>query len=298
MDWSGLPPLTMLRAFEAAARHGGFSAAGRELNVTHAAVGQQVRALEERLGVVLMRREGRGLALTPEGERLAATLREALDLIHEGVGALLAAAAHRPVQVTTTIRFASSWLASRLGAFRAEHPEIELMLNPSIQVVDLARSEFDLAIRWGAGSWEGLVAEPLLVSPMIVVGTPALLGTDPIDTPADLLRFPWVQEIGVEEWRVWLAERGVAMGAKRDIHHLPGHMAVEAMRAGEGIGFTARSLVEADLGAGRLVALFDTSDSANVGYHLVRRPGRMRPSAAAFADWLRREAQTDRARAT
>jgi len=88
------------------------------------------------------------------------------------------------------------------------------------------------------------------------------------------------------------------MGAKRDIHHLPGHMAVEAMRAGEGIGFTARSLVEADLGAGRLVALFDTSDSANVGYHLVRRPGRMRPSAAAFADWLRREAQTDRARAT
>lgn len=296
MDWSDLPPLSALRAFEAAARHGGFSAAGRELNVTHAAIGQQVRGLEERLGVTLMRREGRGLALTPEGARLAATLREALDLIREGVGALVAGAAERPVQVTTTTRFAASFLASRLGAFRAEHPDVELMLNPSMQVVDLARSEFDLAIRWGAGSWDGLVSEPLLVSPMIVVGAPALVGTEPLESPADLLRFPWVQELGVEEWRVWLAERGVSMGTKRDIYHLPGHMAIEAIRAGDGVGFTARSLVEADLKAGRLVALFDTSDSTTVGYHLVRRPGRLRQSAAAFAEWLRREARADATR--
>ena len=289
MNWSDLPPLTMLRAFEAAARHGGFSAAGRELNVTHAAVGQQVRGLEERLGVTLMRREGRGLALTAEGERLAATLRE-------GVGTLVAGAAERPVQVTTTTAFAAGWLAPRLGIFRAEHPEIEMMLNPTVQVVDLARSEYDLAIRYGAGTWDGLVAEPLFVSPKVVVGTPALVGATPVETPADLLRYPWIQELGVEEWRVWLAEHGVAYGEKRDVLHLPGHMAVEALRTGQGIGFIARVLVEADLAAGRLVALFETSETETVGYHLVRRPGRMRPDAAAFADWLRREARADHAR--
>jgi LysR family glycine cleavage system transcriptional activator len=298
MDWSGLPPLTMLRAFEAAARHGGYSAAGRELNVTHAAVGQQVRGLEERLGVSLMRREGRGLALTPEGERLAATLREALDLIREGVGALVDGAAERPVQVTTTTAFAAGWLAPRLGAFRAAHPDVEMMLNPSTQVVDLARSEFDLAVRYGAGSWDGLVAEPLFVSPKVVVGTPELVGSTPVATPADLLRYPWIQELGVDEWRVWLAERGVAVGEKRDVHHLPGHMAVDALRTGQGVGFIARVLVEADLEAGRLVMLFDASEPGKVGYHLVRRPGRMRPSAAVFAEWLRREAKADRGRAS
>lgn len=297
MDWSDLPPLSMLRAFEAAARHGGFSAAGRELNVTHAAIAQQVRGLEERLGLTLMRREGRGLALTPEGERLAASLREALDLIREGVGALIAGAAERPVQVTTTTGFAASFLAPRLGAFRTEHPDIELMINPSAKIVDLARSEFDLAVRYGEGGWEGVEAEPLLVSPKVVVATPELVGSGSIREPQDLLRYPWIQELGLGEWNAWLAARGLSAGQKRDIHHLPGHIAIAALREGQGIGLTARMLVEADLRAGRLVVLFDdVSVTPKTGYWLVRRPGRMRPSAAAFADWLRREAREDAAR--
>ncbi|MGJ3263914.1 MAG: LysR substrate-binding domain-containing protein [Salinarimonas sp.] len=299
MKWSELPSLTMLRAFEAAARHGGFSAAGRELNVTHAAIAQQVRGLEERLGVPLMRREGRGLALTPEGAKLAATLREALDLIREGVGALVAGAADRPVQVTTTTGFAASFLAPRLGAFRTEHPDIELMLNPSVKVVDLAHSDFDLAVRYGEGDWDGVEAEPLLASPKVVVAAPELIGSDRIRTPEDLLRYPWIQELGLGEWQPWLAARGLSIGHKRDIHHLPGHIAIAALREGQGIGLTARTLVASDLEAGRLVTLFDDAALApKAGYWLVRRPGRMRPSAAAFAQWLLREARADAARSS
>lgn len=294
MDRSGLPPLTMLRAFEAAARCGGFSAAGRELNVTHAAVAQQVRALEERLGAALMRREGRGLALTPEGERLAATLREALDLIQDGVGAVLAGAVDRPVQVTTTTGFAASFLAPRLGALRMEHPTLELMLNPSAQMVDLARSDFDLGVRYGTGGWSGLVEELLFASPKVVVATPALVAAERIRTPEDLLRYPWIQELGLGEWQAWFSERGLSVEGKRDIHHLPGHMALAALRDGQGIGLTARTLVEPDLAQGRLVVLFDDTATVRAGYWLVRRPGRMRRQAAVFADWLRREARAER----
>ncbi|WP_372422422.1 LysR substrate-binding domain-containing protein [Salinarimonas chemoclinalis] len=297
MNWSDLPPLSMLRAFEAAARHRGFSAAGRELNVTHSAIAQQVRGLEERLGVALMRREGRGLALTPDGARLAGTLREALDLMREGVGALVAGAAERPVQVTTTTGFAAGFLAPRLGAFRYEHPEIELMINPSAKTIDLARSDFDLAVRYGDGGWEGVESEPLLESAKVVVAAPALIEAGAVREPRDLLRYPWIQELGLGEWQAWLAAQGIAIGQKRDIHHLPGHMAIAALRDGQGIGLTARMLVEADLAAGRLVVLFDdVSVTREAGYWLVRRPGRLRPSAAAFADWLRREAHAQAAK--
>lgn len=291
MDWSGLPPLSMLRAFEAAARCGGFSAAGRELNVTHAAVAQQVRALEERLGVQLMRRDGRGLSLTHDGERLADRLGEGLAILRSGVEDLMDAAAERPVHVTLSTGFAAGWLTHRLGGFRAERPDIELMLNPTATVIDLPRSEFDFGIRYGRGAWDGVEAERLFVSPTVVVGTPELVARIGIRTPEDLLRAPWVQEICVREWGAWLAARGVTPSAKRDVLHLPAHMALDAIRAGQGIGLTTRLLVERDIAQGRLTALFDDEDSApGAGYWLVRRAGPLRPPAAAFAGWLKREA--------
>jgi LysR family glycine cleavage system transcriptional activator len=291
MDWSALPPLSMLRAFEAAARCGGFSAAARELNVTHAAVAQQVRGLEDRLGTRLMRREGRGLALTHEGRRLAERLGEGLSVMRAGVAELLDAVADRPVHLTLATGFASGWLTHRLGDFRAERPDIELMLNPTASVVDLARSEFDFAIRYGRGEWEGVRAERLLVSPTVVVAAPEVVSRAAIERPEDLLRAPWVQELGVREFAAWLAARGVDAGAKRDVVHLPAHMALDAIRAGQGVGLTTRLLVARDIAEGRLVALFDDEGAApGAGYWLVRRPGPLRPSAAAFAAWLRREA--------
>ncbi len=298
MEWSRLPPLSMLRAFEAAARLGGYSAAGRELNVTHAAVAQQVRALEERLGVALMRRDGRAVRPSPEGRALAEGLGAGLETMRAALAELARDAAARPVRVTLTPSFAAAWLAPRIGGFALAHPEVELVLNPTSAVVDLARSEDDVAIRFGSGSWPGLEATPLVRSAVVVVAAPSLLAGREIAAPEQLLEMPWIQEAGSHEWRVWLSARGVTIPPeKRDILHAPGFIALQALRAGHGVGMTARVWVAEDIAAGRLTPLFDADgdDAAETGYHVVRRPGAMRPGVAAFAAWLEREARAPEA---
>lgn len=294
MDWSALPPLSMLRAFEAAARLGGFSAAGRELNVTHAAIAQQVRGLEARLGAALMVREGRRVSLTAEGARLADGLGDGLGRIREAVAAFQQAREDGPARVTLTPAFSAGWLMPRIAGFREANPQAEVMFSPSTEVIDLPRSEFDLAIRFGTPPWPGVLSEPLVASRPVAVATPGLLAQHPIERPEDLLALPWIQETGSDEWRVWLASRGVEMptgrAAKRDIMHLPGYMAVPALREGQGVGLTARVFVEADIAEGRLVSLFETSGHPNTGYHLLRRDAPLSPAATAFRHWLRAEA--------
>lgn len=296
MDWAQLPPLSMLRAFEAAARTGGFTAAGRELNVTYAAVSQQVRGLEDRLGETLMRREGRGVALTPAGRRLAQALGDGMETMRRGLAEFRRETAERAVQISLTPSFSASWLMPRIGGFRALHPDIELMLNPTCELTDLARSDFDLAIRFGAGAWDGVEAEPLVASSVVVVAAPRLLDAAKVETPADLVKLPWVQEVGTDEWRVWFAARGVEVGRKSDVMHMPGYMVQQALRDGLGVALVPRVFVEQDVKAGRLAALFDESEgAAPTGYHLVRAPGPMRAGVAAFVAWIRREAASETA---
>ena len=131
MDWRSLPSLSALRAFAALAETGSFTRAGAALNVSHAAISQQVRALEERLGVALLPRDGRRGVLTPAGERLAAALEAGFGGIARAVDELTGADADRPLHVSTTPAFAANWLMPRLASFRHEHPEVELMLNPT-----------------------------------------------------------------------------------------------------------------------------------------------------------------------
>lgn len=289
-----LPPLSALRAFEAAARNLSFSAAGRELNVTHVAVGQQVRRLEEALGVVLAIRHPRGLELTPEGARLATRLVESFALMREAVGELADLTSDRPLRVTLTPMFAANWLMPRLGEFRAEHPHIELMLNPTPGRVDLRREDYDLAIRYGAGEWAGLEAEPFIPSRFMIVAARRLVEGRRLDTPADIARLPWLMQQGTDEFDVWLAAHGVPIGRKHDITHLPGYMLLAAIREGQGVGCTTRLFIEEDLRSGRLVSLFeDEAQDMRAGYYLVRRPGPMREPLRALMRWLRRAARAD-----
>lgn len=296
---SRLPPLSALRAFEAAARNLSFSAAGRELNVTHVAVGQQVRRLEELLGVTLVIRHPRGLELTPEGARLAARLVEGFGLLREAVAEITEAGGDRPLRVTLTPMFAANWLMPRLGEFRAEHPDIQLMLNPTPERVDLRREDYDLAIRYGAGEWPGLEAEPFIPSRFVIAAARELVEGRRLETPADLAHLPWLMQQGTDEFDVWLAAHGVRVEGKHNITHLPGYMLLAAIREGQGVGCTTRLFIEEDLRAGRLVSLFeDDAQDMRAGYYLVRRPGPLREPLKLFIGWLRRAARADLGRAT
>lgn len=289
MDWRGIPSLNSLRAFSAVADTLNFSQAGRELNVSHAAVSQQVRALEAHLETSLVVRHGRGVTLTPEGQELARSLEESFQGVRNAIDALAKAGSGRPLQVTMTPSFAVSWLMPRISDFRLEHPDIELMLNPTPELVELAPGGVDVAIRFGAGDWKGLESELLLSTTFCIVAATSLVGEKEINDPEQLVHYPWLQELGTNELSHWLERQGVIAHGKLDITHLPGYMVLDGLRRGDGITASARAFLEADIAAGNLRVLFEDTRPGS-GYYIVTRPGAMRPPVKAFVSWLRRHA--------
>src|SRR5262247_1321988 len=170
-----LPPLNALRAFEVAARHNSFTGAATELRVSHAAVSRHVRALEGRLGVTLFRRAKRGVELTDDGRRYLKAVSAAFEAIAEATEAL---AKPKDVRVRVSVEpaFAGRWLIHRLGRFQAAHPDVDVVLDASPQLVDLARDEADLAIRYGQGGWPGMQEDQLAPSCVYPVGQKQLRG--------------------------------------------------------------------------------------------------------------------------
>lgn len=296
MNWQALPPLTALRAFSALAETGGTQSAGAVLNVTHAAISQQVRALEQHLGVALVDRSGRQLHLTTEGRELADALRLGFGTIERTIEGLTGADAARPLQISATPSFAANWLMPRLGDFRRTHPGIDLMIDPTPRLVRLEPGGIDIALRYGTGPWPGLEAKLLFASPLVAVAAPALVEGRRIDSPADLAHLPWLQEFGTNEASDWLHRRGVTRDRAAGLVQLPGNLLLDGLREGQGVAVTVLEWVRHDIAAGRLMLLFRERDGA--GYHIVTRADALRPQARTFAGWLRREARTTRRPAT
>lgn len=290
MDWRNLPPLSALRAFTAFAETGSVQKAGEALGVSHAAISQQLRSLEAHMGLTLVDRSSRALELTQEGTQLAESLTEGFGLIDRTVAALTGADAERPVHISTTHLFAMTWLMPRLTDFQDKHPSIDLMVNPSTELTDPGPGGFDLALRFGSGDWPGLDAEMLVPTDIVITAAPSLVADRIIADACDLIDLPWLQELGTNESEDWLRKHGVTQTRVKRITHLPGHLMLEGARAGQGIVSTAMSSVEADVRAGRLRVLF--RDEGDTGYHIVTRPGVMRPAAKAFVNWLRRQKKT------
>lgn len=290
MNWRDLPPLSALRAFAALAQGRNVVAAGDALGVSHAAISQQLRVLEAHLNVSLLDRSGRALKLTTEGEQLASALRGGFALMGEGVAAATGARDARPLHISVTPTFAASWLMPRLAKFRAAHPEIDLMIDPTADVVTLSPDGIDLAIRFGKGDWPDLDAALLWKSGMVVVGAPSLVGDTGYADLNALARLPWMEEFGTSESTGWLEKHGVA-STTGGMLCVPGNLLIDGARDGQGIAVTVRGFVERDIDAGRLRVLHEEK-GGDTGYYIVTRRGVLRAPLKAFVTWLKREGKS------
>ena len=286
MDWLVLPPLTALRAFAALAETRSVVEAGACLNVSHAAISQQIRALEAHMAVALVDRSGRRLELTREGRQLADALHSGFGTIAQGVDALIGADAARPLHIATTPMFASAWLTPQMAGFYANNPGVDLVLSTTPEVQPLEPGNIDLALRYGQGTWPGLEATCLFQSTMVLVAAPSLIGDAPVTEQDALSRFPILQDVGVSESNRWLEARGVVRAPGVALVQLPGNLLLDAARDGQGVAVVIRAFVEQDIAAGRLRVLHEHENQK--GYYIVTRPGVQRPAAKAFIKWIRR----------
>ncbi|MEO0765366.1 MAG: LysR family transcriptional regulator [Pseudomonadota bacterium] len=290
MKWRELPPLSALRAFAAFVETGSVVAAGDVLSVSHAAVSQQLRALENHLGVSLLDRSGRALRLTSDGEILAHGCAEGFDQIARAIALVSGAEASRPLHVSPTPSFAAAWLMPRLPEFRAAHPGLSIVLDPTPELVKLAPGGVDVSIRYGNGDWPGLQAELLLESAMVVVAAPPLIAGVDTSDPANLSALPWLEEVGTTESTRWLDARGVGRDMRGSLIQVPGNLLLDGARDGQGVAVTVRHFVEPDIQSNRLCVLHEDA-APGVGYHLVTRPGVQRPPLKAFVSWIRKAAK-------
>jgi len=293
-----LPPLSAVRVFEAAARHENFTAAAVELSVTQAAVSYQVNLLEKRLGVLLFHRQGKRVALSDVGRRLAeklsgafAVMEAAFDAIRKDDAAMLT--------ISTTNTFANEWFAWRLGSFQIANRNLGVRLHADDAPVDFARDEVDLAVRFGAGKWAGLLSESLLQEVCTPMCSPAFLAANGGRfAPADLLTLP---QISPQDplWLQWFRAAGVKVpeglfrqGVHMDSQAHCGNAAI----AGQGVALLAPFFWQNDIAEGRLVCPFPDEVDTGVGYWLVYPDHRRNlPKVRRFREWLLAEISKDKA---
>ncbi len=293
MKWNQFPSLTGLKAFETAARNRGYSVAGRELNVSHAAIVQQVRNLEAHLGTQLVVRSGRGIDLTDSGRLLYDHLTRGFGIISEALDELDQSQANRPVNITMTPAFASNWFIPRMERFKSAHPDIGLSINPTTELVNVSAGECDLAIRFGVGEWKGLDSEPLVPTNYVLAGARSLVGERWKGGPEDLSKLPWLEEAGSRESAIWLERLGVEPPSPELVTGLPGSVLMKPLLDGLGIAVTARALIQDYIDEGELVVLLEGDPDAHTAYHMVWRKGVQRPALKAVISWLRKVARQD-----
>jgi LysR family glycine cleavage system transcriptional activator len=298
-----LPSLKALRAFEASARLGSFTRAARELGVTSAAVGQQVRSLETYLNLTLFHRGSNGLDLTPRAGEALPVLRHGFDQIAEAVRLLSSDAGNTGLRVSVSPTIGMRWLVARLPHFCKQHPEIEISIDAQLQQTNLARGEADIAIRFGSGRYPGLQSERILEEYVLPFCSPQLRESGNLRRIDDLVRVPLVHVVDQTSdtswpgWRSWADRHGLDSNdfvqGPSFIHSGIG-MALQAAVASQGVALTSVVCAIDDISAGRLVAPFGATGVAKTdyGFDLVFSAAlaETRP-VAAFRAWVKTEAR-------
>ncbi|MEL6531627.1 MAG: transcriptional regulator GcvA [Pseudomonadota bacterium] len=292
-----LPPLTGLRAFDAAARHMSFAKAAEELHVTPAALSYQIKSLEQHLGAPVFVRLNRAVELTDVGRSLAAGTQESFAGLHRAWRRARASLDDNLLIVTAGPAFTAKWLAPRMFGFAQAHPEIDLRFSATLKLMDFDRDDVDIAIRFGVPrEEEALFSEPLLrewVTPMM---HPDL--ADRYATPESLLEAPLIHQDDTDwmdppiSWAGWFHAVGLTAPTSLGAHFSQADHALDAAAAGAGVVMGRYSLAEGEIRNGRLVAPFDLALTTDAQYRLIgRHEGRARPQAKAFVDWILAEAK-------
>lgn len=297
---SRLPSLNALRAFEAAARLGSINAAAKALAVTPGAVSHQVKQLEADLGVPLLVKEGRGVAVSAEARSGLALMTQAFRDLATAVGTIRRAAQRSGLVVSVLPSFASTWLLPRLDRYWALAPEVDVRVETKWGLTDFESDDVDLALRFGAGQYEGLYNERLLGEDYFPVCSPALLsGPRALKRPEDLKRFVLLHVdadyLGGDwpTWRMWLQAAGAeaAVDWQRGPRFSISDLALKAARDGQGVALASSVLAADDLARGRLVRPFPLKVVAPFAYWLVcPRHHLERPAVKSFVAWVRQEA--------
>ena len=291
-----LPSTVALRAFEVSARTLSFTVAARELNLTQGAISHQVKNLEAQLGVNLFHRDRQRLRLSDDGAAYLPFVREAVDRLRAGAEFLSAREDSGVLTVSVSPNFAAKWLVHRLGDFIAGHPEIDLRISASMDHVDFARNDVDMAVRHGTGDWPDLDITPLAREEIFPVCSPDLLDSGPpLRRPEDLANHVLLHDLSRNDWPLWFAAAGVEpVDVSRGPQFDQASMVIDAAVEGQGVALARRVLAARDLIAGRLVRPFDITLPAPYGYYIAcPRSSADRTKVALFRDWLVAEAASD-----
>lgn len=301
-----LPPLVALRAFEAAGRHLSFKNAADELSVTPAAISQQIKLLEDRLGVRLFLRQTRALELTEHGQKLLPKIREGFEAFRVGLSRIKPLE-DQTLRITAPPSFTTRWLIPRLSKFWAKHPDVALRVASTLNSIDQPNASapppssdkgLDIYIRFGSGHYPGWEVVPIFTPDCIPVCSPSIQqGNDPIIEPKDLLRHVLIQDettSGAEnpmDWSVWLSGHGIhSAAAERGPRFSNSLLAIEAAINGQGVALALKPLIQHDLDTGRLIAPFESGVPSPYTYCLLYQAGNeSNPGIQAFCDWIQEE---------
>ncbi len=285
--------LNSLATFEAAARHKRYTLAAAELHITHSAISQQMRLLEDAVGVALFERKGRQMQLTPEGTQLLKQIQPALRQITRALAQVQTEKRVPAIRVATLQSFATFWLLPRLGKFQAAHPDLAIHIQAAIGLVNLDKTKTDIAIRFGLGKWDDYDAEKLLDDQLYPVCSPDFNAGRFPASPKQLCNYRILCVENGREWQNWSQVAGIDIASfKHETHHSDSNLMLTAAKAGQGIAVARHSLVAGEIAAGNLVRLFDVIAQSDYSYYLVTPKGLQKNAALqAFELWLQREAQ-------
>ena len=289
---AALPPLETLRVFEVACRHGSYSAAARELHVTHSAVSQRIRQLEEDLGLTLFERQGNRMVPTPSGLRLQAGVRGAFSELAAALGSLQLRRSDAEITISLLPVMAARWLVPRLPRFKARFPRVDLHIKTGQSLANFKSDGVDIAIRFGTGDWKGLQAVKLLHEEFFPVCSPSLNdGRLPKDA-ASMLSMPLLIDRHLS-WHAWFKSAGVTLD--RDVtgtSFTDTNALMEAAVTGQGIALGRLSFTRSDIMTGRLVRLSEHAlRVAYCHYAVYPAASQSNPALMAFRDWLIEEAR-------